>query len=310
MNVTDWQRQSVVLALAGALMAASFGLQSAARGQNFDEVEIETVEVATGVHMLVGAGGNMAVASGEDGVFLIDDQFAPLTEKIQAAIGKISAQPVRFVFNTHYHGDHTGGNENLGKAGATIVAHDNVRQRMSLKQFSKTFNRETPPYPPDALPVVTFNDRVTFHLNGDTLATRHFPHAHTDGDAVIHFVDADVLHIGDLYFNGMYPYIDTSGGGSVNGLIEAIRAILPMAGSATKIIPGHGELSKRDELAAYLEMLEGVRAAVQARIEEGLDRDATLAAKPTSQWDEAWGQGFMKPDLFTGILFDSLSADG
>jgi glyoxylase-like metal-dependent hydrolase (beta-lactamase superfamily II) len=205
--------------------------------QDFESVEIKTTRVASGIYMLEGRGGNLGVSIGSDGAFLIDDQFAPLTEKILAAIRKLSGAPIRFVLNTHWHGDHTGGNENLGKAGALIVAHENVRERMSVEQFIEAFGRRVDPSPPGALPVVTFTDAVTFHLNGDEIHAFHVPPAHTDGDSIVHFRIANVVHTGDTYFNGRYPFIDLSTGGTIDGVIAAADRLLELCDTETRIIP-------------------------------------------------------------------------
>ena len=257
--------------------------------QTMDDVEVEAVSVAEGVHMLVGRGGNIGVSAGPDGVFLIDDQFAPLTEKILAAVRTISDEPLRFVLNTHWHGDHTGGNENLGRAGALIVAHDNVRQRMSVDQFMEAFDREVPASPPGALPVVTFSETVTFYLNGDTLHVFHVPHAHTDGDVLIHFRQANVLHMGDTFFNGRYPFIDVGSGGSVQGVIGAAEAALAVANDATRIIPGHGAIAGRAELITYRDMLRTVQTRIQAAIDQGQTLEQIRAAKPLADLDATWG---------------------
>ena len=179
---------------------------------------------------------------GKSGTYLIDDQYAPLSDKILAAIKAITPDPVRFVVNTHWHGDHTGGNENMGKAGALLVAHENVRRRMSTEQFMAAMGRKIPPSPEEALPVVTFTDAMTFHWNGDEIRVYHVPPAHTDGDSIVHFVKADVVHMGDIFFNGGYPFIDTSSGGRVDGVIEAADRVLAGIGEKTRIIPGHGPL--------------------------------------------------------------------
>jgi glyoxylase-like metal-dependent hydrolase (beta-lactamase superfamily II) len=275
--------------------------------QDFDDVQIETVQVGPGVYMLTGSGGNLAVSVGQDGVFLVDDQYAPLTEKILAAIRSISDEPVRFVINTHWHGDHVGGNENIGQAGALILANDNVRKRMSVEQFREAFDRTVPAAPEAALPVVTFSEAVTFHINGGELHAFHVDSAHTDGDAMIHFRDVNVIHMGDVYFNGLYPFVDFSAGGSIDGIIAATKKVLEIVDDDTRIIPGHGPLSNKVELEAYLDMLVGVRDAIRERIAMGLDRDAVIAAEPTARWDEAWGAGWLTPEQFVGIVYSDLS---
>ena len=218
--------------------------------QGFDQVVIQTQSLADGLHMLTGRGGNLVVSSGADGVFLVDDQFAPLSERILAAIAKISSQPLRFVVNTHWHGDHTGGNENMGRAGALIVAHDNVRRRMSADQFQAAFQRTVPAAPPAALPVITFGEDVTFHLNGGEVHVFHVARAHTDGDAIVHFRAGNSIHMGDTFFNGLYPFIDLDSGGSIDGVIAAVDRALPLMDKKTRVIPGHGPLSDRAGLEA------------------------------------------------------------
>ena len=296
----------LVPAAALLLMLAS---APALLAQGGEEVQIETVPVAGSVHMLIGQGGNIGVSAGEDGVFMIDDQFAPLTEKIQAAVAEISDQPIRFVVNTHWHYDHTGGNENMGKAGAIIVAHNNVRKRMSSGGLIEFFDNQIPPAPKAALPVITFADSVTFHLNGDELHVFHVPPAHTDGDSIIYFKKANVVHMGDLYFNGLYPFIDASSGGSVDGVIAAGEKVLAMTDDQTKIIPGHGPLSNRAELATYVKMLKDIRAKVGALVEAGKSLEEVQAAKPTAAWDEPWGTVFINPEQFTGIVYGLLAGE-
>jgi glyoxylase-like metal-dependent hydrolase (beta-lactamase superfamily II) len=277
-----------------------------AAAQNFDTVTVRVVPVTRGVAMLVGAGGNLAVAWGDDATFLVDDQFAPLTEKIRAAIATLTNQPVRFVLNTHWHLDHVGGNENLGKAGALIVAHDNVRVRMSTDQFSKFFNRTTPASPKGALPVVTFTDAVTFHLNGDEINAVHIPPAHTDGDALVWFKRANVIHMGDTYFNGRYPFIDLESGGSLEGVIGAADRALGIANDSTRIIPGHGELSNKTELARYRDALVAARDRVKKLIAEGKTLDQIIAAKPMAEYDDRMGKGFINPESFLRTVYTSL----
>jgi glyoxylase-like metal-dependent hydrolase (beta-lactamase superfamily II) len=289
-----------MLALAIALAAP------AAAQQDFSKVEVKAEKVAEGLYMLTGAGGNIGLSVGESGSFVVDDQFAPLTDKILAAIKAITPDPVRFVVNTHWHGDHTGGNENMGKAGAFIVAHDNVRRRMSTEQFNATFKRATPPSPEGALPVVTFAEGLTFWWNGEEIRVRHVAPAHTDGDAVVHFVKADVVHMGDLFFNGGYPFVDTSSGGRVDGVIAAADGVLQTVTEKTRIIPGHGPLATKADLQAYRDVVKACRDRIAKLKAEGKDRAAVIAAKPTADYDAKWGQGFMKGDVFTGLVFDSL----
>jgi glyoxylase-like metal-dependent hydrolase (beta-lactamase superfamily II) len=301
--MTVW-RFAFVLGAAAVALVGSF---SGARAQDFDAVEISTTPVAPGLYMMVGRGGNLAVSTGEDGVFLVDDQYAPLTGKIRAAIATVSDAPIRFVFNTHWHGDHTGGNENLGRAGALIFAHDNVRKRLSAEQFMEALDRPVPRSPEAALPVVTFTDTVTFHLNGDEVHAFHLPPAHTDGDALVHFRRANVIHMGDIYFSSGFPFVDVSSGGSVEGVIAAVDRVLAMADANTKLIPGHGPLSNRVELEKYRGMLVAIRDRVRGALADGQTLDQVLAARPTREFDQVWGKGFIDPERFVRIVYRSLA---
>jgi glyoxylase-like metal-dependent hydrolase (beta-lactamase superfamily II) len=274
--------------------------------QDFSKVEIQSLKVAEGIYMLTGAGGNIGLSVGTSGAYVIDDQYAPLSVKILAAIRDVTPHPVRFVVNTHWHGDHTGGNESMGKAGALLVAHENVRRRMSTEQFMAAFGRKAPPSPEGALPVVTFTDAVTFHWNGEEIRVYHVPPAHTDGDAIVHFVKADVVHMGDVFFNGGYPFIDTSSGGRVDGVIGAAERVLAGIGEKTRVIPGHGPLGTKADLQAYRDVLKTLRDRIAKLKAEGKTRDQVVAAKPTADHDAKWGTGFMKGDVFTGLVFDSL----
>jgi cyclase len=283
-----------------ALVAA---LPGAVAAQQPPEAEVRALQVAPGVHVLYGSGGNVGVSAGQDGVFLIDDQYAVMTPRITEALARLSPAPPRFVLNTHWHGDHTGGNENLADKGSLIVAHDNVRVRMSSEQFSKFFERSTPASPAGALPVVTFNDSVSFFLNGDEIRGTHVQHAHTDGDVYIHFRKANVIHTGDLVFTGRYPFIDIDSGGSVAGVIAAVDRILALADGETRIIPGHGEVTDKAGLAAYREMLEVTSRRVRDLATAGKSVDEVLAAKPNADYDAKLAWDFITAERFARILY-------
>ncbi len=272
------------------------------------DVQIGVQDLGSGLYMLTGQGGNIGLSIGDDATFLIDDQFAPLTAKIQAAIGGLTDRPVDFVFNTHWHFDHVGGNENFGKAGALIVAHENVRERMSEDQFLAAFDRTVEAAPMVARPVVTFSEDVTLHLNGEAIHGFHVADAHTDGDTVIHFRGANVFHMGDTFFNKLYPFIDGSSGGTVEGVIEAANAVLALADAESKIIPGHGPLADRDDLRAYRDMLATVRDSVSAMIADGMSLEAVQAAKPTADFDAVHNEyGFFEPDQWVALIYGLLA---
>jgi len=289
--------------------AAAVALAVPALAQtDFGKVRVKSTELAPGVHVLEGAGGNVGVSAGEDGLILIDDQYAPLTDKILFAVRQFSDQPIRFVINTHFHGDHTGGNEHLGGQGAWIVAHDNVRTRMSAEQFSRLFNRKTPPGPEGGWPVVTFSDNMNFHLNGHEIHVFHVENAHTDGDAIVHFRNRNVIHMGDCFWNGNYPLIDVGSGGSIRGLIRAADAVLLLADGATRIVPGHGAVGGREELRAYRDMLVEVESRIQPLVTAGQTVDEIARAKPLADLDAKWGGGsFMTPERFLQAVVDDLA---
>jgi cyclase len=275
--------------------------------QNFDKVEIKTTKLSDSTYMLQGAGGNMGLSVGADAVLLIDDQFAPLSEKIQAAIKAITPKPVSLLVNTHWHGDHTGGNVNFGKAGAMIVANDNVRKRLSSEQLIEFMNAKVKPTEKEGLPMVTFSHEMTFHVNGDEVHVIHAPKAHTDGDAIVHFRKSNVIHMGDLFFNGFYPFIDYSSGGTPDGMIAAADRTLLIANDTTKIIPGHGPLATKADLKTYRDMLAGTISRIKALVKEGKKLDEIVAAKPTADFDERWGKGFIPPARFIEMVMAGLA---
>ena len=276
--------------------------------EEFDAIEIEIHDAAPGVLMLVGQGGNIGISYGEDSVFMVDTQFGQLTEKILAAIRTRTAKPVQVVLNTHWHGDHVGGNGNFSKRGAFIVAHERAHARLRADQFLGAFERKVPAVPKEAVPAITFTENISFNWNGDMIEVFHAPEAHTDGDAIVHFHKANVIHMGDTYFNGMYPFIDVDTGGSIDGMIAVADAVLARCDENTKVIPGHGPLSNRSELQAYREMMVAVRDAVTNLVGVGKSREETIAAKPTAALDAVWDGGVLDPDTYVGHIYDSVTA--
>lgn len=271
-----------------------------------DAVEFTTIQLSDTIYMLKGRGGNVGISSGKDGLYIIDDQVKPVTAGLLKAIRKVSDRPIKFVINTHYHADHTGGNEAIGGAGAVIIAHDNLRERMTTEQVSIFRNTTTPPYPKDALPVVTFNDRMTLHFNGESATAYYVASGHTDGDAIIHFPVSNVIHMGDMFFNGLYPYVDLDAGGSMQGIIEAADLALSLSDESTRIIPGHGPLAMAEDLKSYRDYLIQASTNVQLLIDEGKDLEQIIAAKPTSEWDETLGKVWITPPQFVTFIYNSL----
>ncbi|MCK0108503.1 MBL fold metallo-hydrolase [Flavobacteriaceae bacterium S0825] len=262
-----------------------------------NDVTIKTIPVSNNVYMLVGQGGNIGVSVGDDGVFVIDDQFAQLTPKILAAIKKLSDKSIQFVVNTHYHGDHTGGNANMEKAGAKIIAHDNVYKRLSEGKTT------------EGLPVITFNDKLSVHMNGEQVLVFHVDNAHTDGDAMLYFTESNVLHTGDNYFHKRYPYIDVNSGGSIDGYIDAVKMALMVIDENTKIIPGHGDLSNKAEYAAFLEMLTKLRTNVQAEIDKGKTEAEVVANTAiTKEYDVLnYSWSFINSEKIRRAIYKSLT---
>lgn len=289
-----------IFATATAILTVS---TTATAQRSLDDVEITTEQVAPGIAVLFGAGGNIGVSHGTDATILVDDQFAPLTGKIQAAVAELGATPVQYVVNTHWHGDHTGGNENLGKAGATIVAHDNVRIRM----VDGRPDGENPiaPAPRVALPVVTYDQGMTLNINDDTIEVMYLGGGHTDGDSVVLWREDNVIHMGDLYFKiAGFPYIDVSSGGNVVNAMNSLDQVLRMIDDDTKVIPGHGPMSNKAELTAYRAMMGQAVDLVRALKDDGSSLEQAVAAKPLADFNR--GEGFIGPDQFVEAIYRSL----
>jgi glyoxylase-like metal-dependent hydrolase (beta-lactamase superfamily II) len=266
------------------------------------EVQITAHEVAPGIHFLEGDGGNIGVSIGADGLFIIDDQFAELSDKIKAALSELDAEPVKFVFNTHFHFDHTGGNENFGRDGAIIIAHDNTRERLTRDHVIPILNVPQLASAAAGLPQITFTEEMTLHFNGNTVNIRHFGPAHTDTDAVYHFVESNVIHTGDVFVRYGYPFVDVRNGGNLNGMIRTMHALIALANDATKIIPGHGALATKSDMIAYVDMLETIRARVWDGIEQGMTLAQITATEPTRGYDNG---GFVNGENFTKTVYDS-----
>lgn len=289
--------------LVTALFILAFSTGIAQR--NFDAVEIRTEKVADQIYVLFGAGGNMGLAIGDDAAYLIDDQFAPLSEKIMAAIRKITDKPLKFLVNTHWHGDHTGGNENFGKAGTILIAHEAVRSRMGSP--SERNGNVRPPSPLEALPEITFTDKLTLHLDDTrTMHVMHVNNSHTDGDSYIYFPEDNVIHMGDNFANGGYPFIDLNSGGDINGFVKNLNMALFIVDENTRIIPGHGPVTDRETLRAYRDMVDTLRSRVQNALDEGNTLEETLKMGLSKEWDTDFGTGFIKSEGIITAIYRSL----
>jgi cyclase len=282
------------------------------------QIPIQVETIRGGIHMVTGSGGNLAVFVGPDGSFMVDADYAELSDRIletvrglaQAAGGDPS---LRFVVNTHWHFDHTGGNGPLARAGAVLVAHENVGRLMAEDRVLEGLGGQAVPSAPhEAQPVITFNDRLNLDWNGDLIHMVHMPEAHSSGDAIVHFRDADVIHMGDLFFNGMYPYIDVDFGGDIRGMVRAIDEVLSHSNESTLFIPGHGPLATRADLQSFGDMLRSVRDRLERLIEEGRSREEVVAAHPTADLDAQWARegSFMEPDFWVGLVYDGMVRAG
>lgn len=285
------------------LMLGRFHLASA---EQFDEVIVKSTQVTNRIFVITGKGGNIGLFVGEDGTFLIDDQFAPLTEKIIEVIKSVGGRIPTFLINTHYHGDHTGGNEKLGREGVLIFSHDNVRDRLSTGSFIAAFDKKREAVSREGLPVVTFSKDISFHLNGDFVHAIHVPHAHTDGDSFIHFKKGNVIHAGDLFFNGFYPFIDVTHGGSLRGIIEGVDRVLALSDDNTKIIPGHGPVGSKVQLEQYRRMLGIAYERLRKLKAEGKSAQEAVKAKPLSEFEEIWGDGMFSGDRWIEIIYSGV----
>ena len=272
---------------------------------DFSKVEIKATKISGNVYMLEGSGGNIGVSVGTDGILIVDDQFAPLAEKIRAALKTLGDGKLKFILNTHWHGDHTGGNAQFGRE-APIIAHDNVRKRLSTEQRSEVFKQTTPASPKEALPVITFDQSLSVHFNGEEIRVIHFPHGHTDGDSVIFFTTSNVVHLGDDFFAGRFPFVDLESGGSVQGLTKNIADIIPKIPAGAKLIPGHGAISTVDDLKAYYRMLIETTAYVQKQIATKKTLDQIKKEGLPAEW-KPWGEGFVKTDMWLELVYRSLS---
>ena len=278
-----------------------FGSSLAVIAQNFDSVTIKTIKVAGSVYMLEGAGGNIGVLVGNDGVILVDDQFAPLSEKIKKAIATISDKPIRFIINTHFHGDHSDGNKVFGSEGSIIVAHENARKRLSTDYFFKTFKQEQKAMSYDGLPKITFAQSLNFNMNGETVQVIHIKDAHTDGDAAIYFKEANVLHAGDAFVRYGLPFIDDDGGGTIDGMINGAEQMLKMINDETKIIPGHGQISSKKDLQDYKNQLQIIRNRIAEGIKAGKTVDQVISSDPTKEFKTGYDKV-----LFVQSVYNSL----
>jgi cyclase len=282
-------------------------MASVSLAQDFSKVEIKVQKVAGTVYMLQGAGGNIGASVGEDGIVIVDDQYAPLADKIQAALKGITDKPVRFVINTHWHGDHTGGNAYFSKQG-TIIAQENVRER--LKNGGKVLGNEIKPAAKEVLPIITFNDRASVHLNGEDIRAIHFPHGHTDGDSVIFFTQSNVIHMGDDFVTYGFPFIDLESGGSASGMIGACEKVLSTVQPDVKVIPGHGPLSTVADLKPFVAMLKDAVARVQKGIQQGKTADQLKQEKVLAGYESWGGDGkFITTDKFIDTLYNDLTGN-
>jgi len=289
------------------MSALRFLLPGVISQEEFHATSIHVQQVAPGILMMAGLGGNIGVSYGKDATLMIDGQFGPLAEKILASIATYTNQPVQFLLNTHWHLDHVAANKVLSQQGITIMAHEEVRARMSVDQSLPAFGCTVPAFPTEALPKITFTENLHFDWNEEDIEIFHQSGSHTDGDVMVHFKKGNVIHMGDIYFNGMYPLIDTDCGGSIDGMIRAVEEVLSRCNEQTKVIPGHGNLSDQSELEAYRDMMITVRDTVSSLIDQEMSLEDIIDSKPTSSLDANWGGGVLDPDVFVQHIYTSIT---
>lgn len=273
---------------------------------DWDAIEIKTINITDNISYLKGSGGNIGVLYGPDGVMIVDDQFAELSDKIKNALGALSESDLKFIVNTHYHGDHIGGNENLSADGASVIAHRNVRERLGNAFYSSMQERDVEPKPETFWPVITFRDEITFYLNKEEVQIIHVPNAHTDGDALIYFKTSNVMHTGDGFVRYGYPFIDVSAGGSIDGMIAAHEKILEVANANTIIIPGHGEIASVEDVNEVLNMLRETRKIISDLMAAGKSLDECISSKPFEDYHERWSGSFIDSNVFVRLIFESI----
>jgi cyclase len=299
------KRAAVTVSGLSLLLAAAAVAQSPAQAPV--SAVIETQPLRSGLHLLRGAGCNVVVWNGPDGVLVVDSGNAAAAPQLLEAIGRVTDGSVRFLVNTHWHPDHVGGNAALRRTGALAIAHQQTRALMSERQAVPAYDLDVPAAPRDALPSVTFDDTLTLHLNGDRLALLHVPGAHGDGDLIAWWDTANVVHVGDAYYAGGYPFVDSANGGSLAGMVAALETVLSRADARTVIVPGHGPVSNRAELTAYRDMLVAVGRRVRELVEQGKNLDEVLEAQPTAEYDERYGAGAVSAERFVRNLYADLS---
>ena len=289
---------SVVIAMGLSISAHSFAQQ--------EPVKVDASKLTDSIYMITGKGGNIGLLTGAEGSFLIDDQFAPLTEQILEVVKSVGGDVPKYLINTHFHGDHTGGNENLGKAGTLIMAHHAVRERLVNGSNISEFGMKSGPADKAALPTVTYSENIHLHINGETIRIIHVPNAHTDGDSFVVFDNANVVHAGDLFFNGFFPFIDGAHGGSVRGVIAGADRILALTDADSKIIPGHGPLASREDLQRYRDMLATAYQRLLALKNQGVSVEDAIASAPLKDLDADWGGGIFTTDKWIGIVYPAV----